>query len=112
MATPIIRLEDMKGMNADDFVGVIETVDLSYEGTVKLAHIGFVYNIGIDRFSLIEPMVTDNRSLGRVNYDWNASNKTWECSIDENQPFEKDSHEYREYETKLLNRTITMGASV
>jgi hypothetical protein len=110
MTRPITRLEDINDMKADEFVGVIETVDLSYEGQVKLSHIGFVYNIGIDRFSLIEPMVTDDRCLGRVNYDWNASNKTWVCSIDSNQPFEKGSSEYLKYETALLNRTITMGA--
>jgi len=102
----IEKLEDIEEMKAEEVVAVIRKV-VSYKGTARLSHIGFVYNIGLDRFSLIEPIASQERALGRVNYEWNGH--TFVASIDDNQPFEKGSSEYLDYETKLLNLVINMG---
>lgn len=92
-------LEDMGGIRADDFVEVLIAVETSQK-RVCLSNTGIVYNIGDDRFSLIEPIVSDSvPPIGRVSYEWDGKN--FQASVDKNQPFEKDSAEYRKFESLL-----------
>ena len=102
----IEKLEDMQGIKADEFVVVHTTVETSDE-KVKLANIGFVYNIGEGRFSLIEQVYSGSvfpisPSLGRVSYDWSPINQTFVSNPSEvDFPFEQNTPEYKKFESLL-----------
>ena len=105
MTKPIIHietLEDIPGLMANEFAEVISKVGLYFhEGKIRIANTGFVYNIGIDRFSLIQTAqvgetIPISEKLVRVSYDWNG--ESFVGTVDKDQPFTQGSQKYKNFE--------------
>lgn len=107
----IRRLDDIKGMRADEGVEVIGINCVSCEGDHCFANVGVVFNIGINRFSLISPVIsTTIPPVARISYEWDG--ESFSPKIDDNQPFQYDSLEYKKYQSLLKQLTSKWAGAI